>query len=278
MNAVTWADLRLLVAARRRLVAAALVGLSVLTGLAALRPPAPPTVVVLAAARDLVPGAALALDDVASVALPAAAAPSGALRPGAAVLGRVVAGPVRRGEPLTDVRLVGPSLLSSVPGAVAVPVRLADPGAAALLRPGDRIDVLAAPPPLAPHAAAPRAPAAAGASGPAGAAGAAGVATAAARVVAANVLVLAVPGAAGLGTEGTLVVVACPPDVARVLAATAERLSPALLPPSPAAPPPPAAPRSPAAPRPSAAPPSSAAPTAAPTSRGAPSPTPEAPP
>jgi len=150
----------------------------------------------------------------------------------------VLAGPVRRGEPLTDVRLVGPSLLASVPGAVAVPVRLADSGAAALLRQGDRIDVLASPGSTAP-----------GAPQPAGVA----------RVVAANVLVLAVPGAGGLGSagpglEGTLVVVACAPYVARVLAATAERLSPALLPPAARTAPPSPAPAPASAPAPEAPP------------------------
>ena len=212
---VTWAGLRLVVAARRRVLAAALVGLSVLTGLSALRPAPPPTVVVLAAARDLAPGVALALEDLRSVSLPASAVPAGVLRPGAPVLGRVVAGPVRRGEPLTDVRLVGPSLLaaSAVRGAVAVPVRFADPGAVAVLRPGDRIDVLAT---------AAGDPAAAAAS--------------VARVVATNVVVLAVPApdTTGIG-DGALVVLACPPPVARALAAAGarERLSPALLPPPP---------------------------------------------
>ncbi|HEV2889878.1 MAG TPA: SAF domain-containing protein [Frankiaceae bacterium] len=223
MNAVSWPGLRLFVAARRRLLAAALAGLAVLFGLSAVRPAPPPSVLVLAAARDLVPGVPLALPDLRTVPLPVAVVPAGALRPGAAVLGRVVAGPVRAGEPLTDVRLVGPSLLASVPEAVAVPVRFADPGAVALLHPGDRIDVLASAPadPLT-HTAAP---------------------PAAARVVAANVLVLAVPPPETSG-DGALGVVACLPGVARALAATTERLSPALLPP---APPPTAAPAAPAA-------------------------------
>ncbi|HEX8002054.1 MAG TPA: Flp pilus assembly protein CpaB [Mycobacteriales bacterium] len=244
---MTWADLRLLIVARRRVVAAALAGLSVLFGLSALRPPAAPAVAVLAAARDLAPGVALAIEDLRPVSLPLTAVPEGALRPGAAVLGRVVAGPVRRGEPLTDVRLVGPSLLAAVPGAVAVPVRFADPGAVAVLRPGDRVDVLATPASArdAPHP------------GPA-------------RVVAANVVVLAVTaaGEAGLG-DGALVVVACPPDVARALAAAAatERLSPALLPPHPAPPAPATAPALTRAPSPAAGPASPrASPTATPRS------------
>jgi pilus assembly protein CpaB len=229
----SWTRVRRLLARRRRLVASVLAGLAVLCALSVLRPPVPPTVLVLAAARDLAPGSALALADLRSVPLPPAAVPAGALRPGAAVLGRLVAGPVRSGEPLTDVRLVGPSLLDSLaPGSVAVPVRFADPGAVALLRPGDRIDVLAtAEHPALPPPDTPAAP-------PAGA-------DPGAEVVAADVVVVTIPRAAvdpadplaapppaaALG-DGSLVVVACAPAVARALAAAAAtgRLSPALRP------------------------------------------------
>jgi Flp pilus assembly protein CpaB len=53
---------------------------------------------------------------------------------------------MRRGEPLTDARTVGPTLLGSLaaPGLVATPIRIADPGSARLLQPGDLVDVLAA--------------------------------------------------------------------------------------------------------------------------------------
>ncbi|MDQ1710714.1 MAG: pilus assembly protein CpaB [Frankiaceae bacterium] len=219
---MTWRALQQMVAAHRRLVAGLLAGLAVLALLGAVRPAAPPSVTVLAAARDLAAGTPIALADLRSVALPVGAVPAGALRPGAAVLGRLVAGPVRRGEPLTDVRILGPPLLAAVgrgPDLVAVPVRFADAGAVTLLRPGDRIDVLASPvtstetPAAAPTA----------------------------RVVAADIAVLVVAatdptglgggGAAGVGVgDGTLVVVACSPAVARALAGAgaAERLSPAL--------------------------------------------------
>jgi Flp pilus assembly protein CpaB len=53
---------------------------------------------------------------------------------------------MRRGEPLTDVRLLGPALVQAlaVPGLVAVPLRVADgAAAAALAHPGDVVDVLA---------------------------------------------------------------------------------------------------------------------------------------
>jgi Flp pilus assembly protein CpaB len=63
------------------------------------------------------------------------------------LLGRVLAGAVRAGEPLTDARLVGPGLTALLPpGQVAAPVRLADLAVAGLVRTGDRVDVLAAPP------------------------------------------------------------------------------------------------------------------------------------
>ncbi|MFV2177770.1 SAF domain-containing protein [Actinomadura sp. LOL_016] len=110
-----------------------------------LRPGPPPAVRVLAAARDLPAGATLAPSDVRPVSLPPEAVPSGALRADAA--GRVLAGPMRRGEPLTDVRVIGDRLLRGYgPDKVATPIRIADADTVRLVRPGDRIDVLAAPP------------------------------------------------------------------------------------------------------------------------------------
>jgi pilus assembly protein CpaB len=96
------------------------------------------------AAKDLVGGSVLAAADVTVTRLPASAVPAGVLPSVAAAIGRTLAGAVRRGEPLTDARVVGPSLarLAGGPGTVAVPVRLADPGVARLLRPGDRVDVV----------------------------------------------------------------------------------------------------------------------------------------
>lgn len=117
---------------------------------AVVRPPRPPTAesaggtTVPIAARDLAGGSVLAATDVALAHLPASAVPAGVLPSATAAVGRTLAGAVRRGEPLTDARVVGPSLarLAGGPGTVAVPVRLADPGVARLLRPGDRVDVV----------------------------------------------------------------------------------------------------------------------------------------
>jgi len=102
--------------------------------------------VVLAAARDLPAGTVVSSDDLTPAEVPPTAVPAGVLTGEHDVVGRTTTGPVRAGEVLTDVRLVRGSLLDGYPGRVAVPVRVADPDAVALLRIGDRIDVLSADP------------------------------------------------------------------------------------------------------------------------------------
>ena len=139
------ADLRRAVARRRVLLSAGLAAAAVAAGLSAVAPDAAPGVVVVTAARDLVAGVPLAPDDVAATTVPPTVVPTGALRDPAAVVGRLVAGPVRQGEHLTDVRLLGASLVTG-PREVAVPVRVAEPATGALVRPGDTVDVLSASP------------------------------------------------------------------------------------------------------------------------------------
>jgi pilus assembly protein CpaB len=109
--------------------------------------PAVPSQSVVVAARDLAAGTELAAADLRTVSMPVALVPAGASRRAAGLIGRTAAGPVRRGEALTDARVVGPGLVAGLrPGeSAAVPVRLADPDAAALVRAGDRVDVLGTP-------------------------------------------------------------------------------------------------------------------------------------
>ncbi|MGY2079735.1 Flp pilus assembly protein CpaB [Modestobacter sp. SYSU DS0657] len=131
----------------RQAAAATLAGLALVlaTRPAPVAPAGPVTVPVVVAATDLPAGAALTADVLTVVRLPGTAAPAGAATEPGALAGQVLASPVRAGEPVTDVRLVGPGLWSAVPdGQVAAPVRLADLAVASLLRPGDRVDVLAA--------------------------------------------------------------------------------------------------------------------------------------
>ena len=102
---------------------------------------------VIVAATDLPAGTVLAATDLSVARLPAELLPSGVAADPADLAGRVLAGGVRAGEPVTDVRLLGAGLTALLPpGQVAAPVRLADLGVAALVRAGDRVDVLATPP------------------------------------------------------------------------------------------------------------------------------------
>lgn len=141
-----WRRLRRTVMARRRTLAALVAGLAVLAALQAAAPPPVATRSVLTASRDLPAGAVLRAGDVVDTAFLPESVPSGALSSVAEAVGRTTTGPVRAGEPLTDVRLVTGSLLDGYPGRVAVPVRVADPGAVELLAVGDLVDVISADP------------------------------------------------------------------------------------------------------------------------------------
>lgn len=177
------------VLARRRLLAAALTAVAVAAGLHAAAAPPPSRVRVSVAAHDLPSGTVLAPGDLRTVDFAPGSVPAGAR---ADATGRTLAAPLRAGEPVTDVRLVGPALTDGYPGLTAVPVRLPDPGMVDLLTVGDRIDLVSADP----HG---------------------GGAT----VVASDVPVLAVPDgpaeASATGLTGRLVVVGAEPaDVARI--------------------------------------------------------------
>ncbi|GAA1972032.1 SAF domain-containing protein [Amycolatopsis minnesotensis] len=131
---------RPLLLARRGLAAALL-----LTALALfLRPgTGDPGVLTVVSAHDIAAGSTIDDADVRVVAMPAAVRPSGAFEAADPVRGRLLSGAARAGEPITDARLLGlPG--TGDPRLSTVPVRLADAGVAALLRPGSRVDVVAA--------------------------------------------------------------------------------------------------------------------------------------
>jgi Flp pilus assembly protein CpaB len=128
---------------RRRLLAALLTAVAVATGIRAVAAPPPARVGVLVAAHDLAPGAVIGADDLTEARFAPGTLPAGLAD---APEGRVLAAPLRAGEPVTDVRLLGHALTASYPGLTAVPVRLPDAGMAGLLRAGDRIDLVAADP------------------------------------------------------------------------------------------------------------------------------------
>lgn len=126
----------------RRSIAALLTAVAALAGFRAVTTPPRPLTPVLVAAQDLPAGAVVGDTDLEEVGFAPGSVPAGVVDSRTAD-GRVLAAPVRAGEPLTDARLVQPSLLVGYPGRVAVPVRLGDAATATLLRTGDRVDLLA---------------------------------------------------------------------------------------------------------------------------------------
>ncbi|GAA1138437.1 SAF domain-containing protein [Kribbella jejuensis] len=185
----------------RRLLAGAAAAAAVYFGLQALSPPPPPTVKVLAAARDLTGGAALDRGDLRTIELPPGVVPSGALTPGSKLTARVLSGPVRAGEPLTDARFLAPSGVPS--GSVAYPFRVDDADISTLLRVGDHVNLYAA----------------------------AATSADAARLLARGVPVVALPEPRS-STSGALIVVATAPEVASRLAqaSTNSRITVAMTP------------------------------------------------
>jgi hypothetical protein len=118
------------------------VALFLLAGAMALAPRSRPTGadLVWTAAHSLPAGATLSAVDLS--ATPATGPPDGAFPTTTPIAGRVLAAPVRRGEILTDVRLVGRAGPDPGPGRVAVPVRPSDGGTVSLLTPGVHVAVV----------------------------------------------------------------------------------------------------------------------------------------
>lgn len=132
---------------RSRIVRRSLAALLLITaGVLALTgtPGQDPGTRVVSVARDLPTGTTLAASDLLVVALPGV--PDGALHAVGEAAGHVLSSPVRRGEVLTDLRLVTSGRPDAGPGRVAVPVRPADPATVDLLNPGVHVAVLAVTP------------------------------------------------------------------------------------------------------------------------------------
>lgn len=128
----------------RRVTAGALV---VLAGVAAIRSgPQGDWAEVVVASRDIAPGTTLTADDVALETRLTETVPDGSANDVSSVLRTTLAGPARRGEVLTDVRLLGSRLTEAAAGADAriVGVHPADAALIDLVRPGDVVDVVAA--------------------------------------------------------------------------------------------------------------------------------------
>lgn len=124
------------------MLAAACCGLATMAAVHALRPPAPPTTDVVVPVRALAAGQPVAADDVALRALPAEVVPDDALADPDDAVGRTPVVELPAGLPLTGELVAGGEVVARAPdGTVVVPVLL-DGTAAALLRPGDRVDLV----------------------------------------------------------------------------------------------------------------------------------------
>lgn len=127
----------------RRGLAALLAGAAVWSAITAFAPAQPPSATAVAAAADLAAGHRLDADDLTLVPVDPATAPGSRLGDVAAAVGQTLAAPLERGEVLTAARLRPSSGLAQLPlGERALHVPVADRGSVALVRPGDRVDVV----------------------------------------------------------------------------------------------------------------------------------------
>lgn len=139
-------DLRRRVLVHRRLLAGACAALVVWLVVQAATTPPPATEPVWTAAHDLDSGAVLGRDDLTRTGFAPGSVPAAAVRSLAGVLGRTLATPLGRGEPVTAAHLAGAERLAGYPGRVAVAVRLPDPGVVGLLTPGQQVTLVASDP------------------------------------------------------------------------------------------------------------------------------------
>ncbi|MFD4994360.1 SAF domain-containing protein [Cellulosimicrobium cellulans] len=109
-----------------------------------LRPPPPPTAPAVVTTREVPAGALLTEADLRVDHVSAELVPAGSAAGPDDVVGRRATVALAAGTLLQDALVTGGELAAAAPaGTVVAPVRL-DPGVAALLGPGDRVDLLAA--------------------------------------------------------------------------------------------------------------------------------------
>lgn len=127
----------------RRLLPLLLVGAVALAVAHALAPPPPDSAQVLVLARDVAAGERLVAGDVRTARVPTALVPDGAVPGSEDAVGARAVVDLPRGMPVVEqVLATGRFAVEPPAGTVVVPLVLAD--ATGLLRPGDRVDVLAA--------------------------------------------------------------------------------------------------------------------------------------
>jgi pilus assembly protein CpaB len=139
-------DLRRRILVHRRLLGALCAGVTVWFLVQATAAPPAPTTVVWTAARDLPTGTVLSRGDLARTGFAPGSVPAAAVDSVGSVVGRTLATPLGRGEPITTAHLTGAERLAGYPGRAAVPVRIPDAAVVALLTPGQRVALVASDP------------------------------------------------------------------------------------------------------------------------------------
>lgn len=126
----------------RRGLSAIAAAVAVLALYSALNPSNESGVEVVAMAREVAPGVLITDGDLEVRSVPAELAPERAVTTTSDAVGRAASGGLTRGSLVTEASLVVPRA-DAEPGTVIAPVRVRDADIVALLRPGDRIDLLA---------------------------------------------------------------------------------------------------------------------------------------
>jgi pilus assembly protein CpaB len=107
-----------------------------------------PTVKVVVAAVNLPPGSEIRIENLNTVDWPASSKPEGTFEDPAALVGKVIAAPVAKNEPILPARIAGSDAGTGLaallpPGMRAVAVRVDDVvGVAGFIHPGDSVDVI----------------------------------------------------------------------------------------------------------------------------------------
>lgn len=137
---------RRFVLTHRRSLAALFAALAVLFALGSLQP-SEHTVAIVVARHDLAAGSVLRGSDLHGVRLPVAVRPAHAHTSTKGLIGRRVAAPMRKGEALTDFRLLAPGLLDGYDaGFVLSTIAVADSTQLTALRVGGHINIVATDP------------------------------------------------------------------------------------------------------------------------------------
>lgn len=137
------ADLGRLISWHRRKLAVLAAMAAVAFGISAVTPEPPATTPVVIAAHRLTGGQQLRATDLGVRALPVSALPDGAVSDPQRLVGRTLIAPLTDGSVLTNASVLDTTRPRAAHGLVITPIRISDAAVVALLRVGDRVDVVA---------------------------------------------------------------------------------------------------------------------------------------